>query len=145
MEQNKCYMYNGPNQNKKETKVPTFESLTKNRLLEEQRFFCNNSNSKWIAVGIVPGTKILGERAPGFYTEVYVGGDKAGALCLGGIAGLNALFAAIREQPKFRYLRNSMAARLNRNDISEKINVSISGFADDVSIFEYEIFESFVN
>lgn len=125
-------MYGGPRQKKNET--PTFEALTRNRVLGEHRFFCNNSNTKWVSVGIVPATKILNDEAPGFYFEAFVGGDKSGMMALGGISGLNALFSVIREIPKFAVLPKIGGAN-DDEEISEKITISTVDFADDVSIF----------
>lgn len=55
-------------------------------------------------------------------------------LPLGGISGLNALFAVIREIPKFavlpRALRDDVGA-----EISDKITISTVNFGDDVRIF----------
>lgn len=124
-------MYGGPRQKKNE--IPTFDALTKNRVVAEQRFFCNNSSSKWLTMGIIPATKLLGDDAPGFYFEAFLGGDKNGLLPLGGISGLNALFAVIREIPKFSILPKFVTNNFN-DEISEKITISTVNFAEDVSL-----------
>lgn len=124
-------MYGGPRQ--KRSEIPTFEALIKNRVVGEQRFFYNNSSSKWLSVGIIPATKLLGDDAPGFYFEAFLGGDKNGLLPLGGVSGLNALFAVIREIPKFSILPKFVANNIN-DEISEKITISTVNFAEDVSI-----------
>lgn len=125
-------MYGGPRQKKAE--VPTFEALIKNRVLGEVRFFCNNSNAKWLSLGVVPATKLLNEDAPGFYFEAFLCGDKNGTLPLGGISGLNALFSVIREIPKFSVLPNLQASN---GEISEKITISTVNFAEDVSFHSF--------
>lgn len=124
-------MYGGPRQKKNE--IPTFEGLTKNRVVAEQRFFCNNSNSKWLTMGVIPATKLLGDDAPGFYFETFLGGDKNVSLPLGGISGLNALFSVIREIPKFSMLPKFVTSNLN-DEISDKITISTVNFAEDVSL-----------
>lgn len=99
------YLYAGPDQSTSSqcarNKVPTFEELVKNRLLNEHRFFANNSNSKWLSLGIVPATKILNDEARGFYMEAFLCGDKCMPMPVGGVVGLATLFDTIKKLPGF--------------------------------------------
>lgn len=98
------FLYGGPQNPKRiSEEIPTFETLTKKRSLCEKRFFCNNSNGKWLSVGIVPAAKLLDETAPGFYVEVILdgNGERCMSLPLGGIEGAVSLFATIRQIPEF--------------------------------------------
>lgn len=111
---------------------PTFEELAKNRVLEERRFYLNNSNTKYISMGIVPSTKILSPEAPGFVFEAFLAGEKAAPLPLGGIEGLATLFATIREIPAF----SRMPAIDHEVKNGEHIEISTVEFAKNVgSIF----------
>lgn len=99
----RCYYYGGP-QNKQRvftSQVPSFSQLTHGRLINEQRIYLNNSNSKWLSIGIVPETKFLGDDASGFHLEVYLGGLNSATLPLGGRNGLFTLWDTIRKIPEF--------------------------------------------
>ena len=48
-------------------------ALLKNRMLNEERFFLNKSNTKWISVGILPGYHSLNGQK--FSVEIKIGGD----------------------------------------------------------------------
>lgn len=118
--------------------IPSFETLIKNRLLAEQRFLLNNSNTKWLSIGVFPATKLLNENAPGFYFEALLCGDKSAPIPLGGLPGLNSLFATIRQIPKFSHLPNVSSSNFNQ-EISSNITISVGDFADDVSFLFFII------
>lgn len=82
-------------------------------------------------MGIVPATKILASDARGFYFEAYLCGEKNTPIPLGGLQGLAALFATIRDIPEF-----SKIPRLSTIiEPSNNILISTVQFAEDVSIF----------
>lgn len=134
VQQKGCFYYGGPQQQRRVfdvEKIPSFQTLIKNRCLFEQRFFLNASNTKSIAMGIVPATKILGEEASGFYFEVFITGDKCTPLPLGGLKGLSTLFSTIRDIPEF----SKIPPITTTVQPGENILISTVGFAKDVSIF----------
>lgn len=128
----RCFYYGGPQQQQRifDGKPPTFESLTKNRMLKEERFYINNSNTKYLTMGLVPASKILDENARGFYFEAYLCGEKNAPLPLGGLQGMAALFETIREIPEFSKVPRCPSGIERSNNIL----ISTVKFADDVSI-----------
>lgn len=112
--------------------VPTFESLTKNRILCETRFFINNSSSKWISVGILPTTELLDETAPPFLAEVFLCGDKGSPLPLGGIEGAAQLFNIIRNMPQFAPMYTNQKSNYN-GPIGVNIVLSRANFGNEVT------------
>lgn len=129
---NQCFLYGGPEKRQRlfGNGVPTFESLTKNRLLLEKRFYLNNSNTKYLAIGIVPLTKILDKDADGFRIEALLGGQNAPSVPLGGIEGLASLLDAIHEIPSL----SKTAVFKHGIESSENIIISTGNFADKVRI-----------
>lgn len=108
LQQQRCYFYGGPQQQKRvfePTQIPTFESITHNRIMKERRFFLNNSNTKYLAIGIIPASKILSGDAPGFHIEAFICGEKCSPLPLGGIKGQG-------DQQGFRVQHNSSNSRI---------------------------------
>lgn len=127
-------MYARPNQSAQQCQlqVPTFENLTKNRILNEERFPCTNSGSKYLTIGIVPASKILDEAAPGFYIEAYIEGEKTSAMPLGGIAGLASLFSTIKQIPQFGRVGVPVQSTIEPDT---NIVISTVDFAEDVCTF----------
>lgn len=129
------FFYGGPENRERVNpcafkKIPTFEELVKSRMMEEVRFYANNSNTKWLSVGIVPATKILNDTARGFHLEAYLCGDKNAPVPLGGIAGLAGLYDTIRQLPPFK----QYPALNTHVEASDNITISSCEFAEDVSI-----------
>lgn len=93
-------------------------------------------------MGIVPATKILADDAPGFYTEVFLGGEKCTPMPLGGIKGLFTLFSTIRQIPSF----SKMLVPNHDMEIEEGENIEIqtTNFAKDVSRNLYFYFYLFI-
>lgn len=128
--QQKCFFYGGPEKQYQLTdEIPSFESLSRKRLLCEQRFFLNNSNSKWLTMGIIPSTKILDKEAPGFHFEAILCGENKPSLPLGGIEGLASLFATIRQLPEF----GNVLPSTHGISPSDNITFSTVDFAEEVS------------
>lgn len=135
----RTFFYGGLQQ--QQFKAPTFESLTKNRILQEIRFYCNNSNTKWLSIGVVPASKILDESAPGFYLDVQLGGEKCASLPLDGIKGLAGLFSTIREVPAF----SKIPVVHHGVEKTDNITIATVDFADDVSVFVFFFSENILN
>lgn len=112
---------------------PTFEKLTKNRILCERRFYINNSNSKWLLMGVIPATNILDETAEGFYVEVLLCGDKHAPIPLGGVEGIAAVIKGFRDRATL--LKIVVQNPVYTGPISEHIAVSKANFGADVSSF----------
>lgn len=71
-------------------------------------------------MGVVPATKLLAADAPGFYFEAMLCGEKSSPLPIGGIQGMAALFAAIRDIPIFSRVNPS------KHGIEGSENIEIS-------------------
>lgn len=142
-----CFYYGGADKQRRVLSagnVPTFDSLTKNRMLMERRYYLNNSNSKYISMGIVPATKMLDSDARGFHFEAVLAGEKSFPLPLGGLEGMSSLFRAIREIPAFSRVLPTM------HGIAPSENIEIStgfDFAKNVcciiSFLCYFLFNTF--
>lgn len=137
MQPNRPYLYGGPQKPSCSFQVPTFETLCKNRILSEKRIYCNNSNSKYLSIGIVPASKILNENACGFYVEAYIGGEKTSPLPLGSIAGLASLFSTIKQIPQFNRVSGGVASNI---EADTNIIISTVDFAEDVSSYIHIFF-----
>lgn len=134
MQQKGCFYYGGPQQQRRVfdiEKLPTFETIAKNRMLMERRIYLNASNTKCLRMGIIPETKILSPEAPGFHFEVYLDGEKCAPLPLGGVVGLAALLTTIRDIPEF----SKIPPIAFDVEAGENILISTTSFAKDVSIF----------
>lgn len=107
-------------------------------MLNEKRFFLNNSNGKFLSFGIVPATKILDAEADGFHFEVFLCGEKSSPIPLGGLNGLAALFDAIREVPAFSRVPSS------KHGVKGSENIVLStgfDFAKNVRFCIFQWFE----
>lgn len=67
--------------------VPDLDTITHGRLLLEKKFYLNQSNSKYITVGIKPATKFLNKDNTGFYVDVLISGKNIKPVSLGGVDG----------------------------------------------------------
>lgn len=75
-------------------------ALLKNRVLNEQRYYLNKSNSKWLSVGIAPGYIELNNKQ--FSVEIKLGGDTGSvSLTTNGLKTVLALFKGISYFAKF--------------------------------------------
>lgn len=135
--QKKCFFYSGPEKRQRLTdEIPTFEKLTHNRILCEQRFFITNTNGKWITLGIIPSSKLLGEDAAGFHFETFLCGEGKPSLPLGGIEGIASLLSTIREIPEF----TKVVPSTHGITPNENITISTVEFAGDVRFLLYLLF-----
>lgn len=88
--------------------TPTFEDVTHHRMLMKKKYYINNSNTKWLTVGIKPASKFLGPDAAGFYVDTMIGGGKMKPVSLGGIDGFINLCKTLRENfDEFKYAYSS--------------------------------------
>lgn len=97
--------------------------------MSEMRFYTNNSNSKWISIGVIPSTTILNDDAKGFFMEAYLCGEKVAPLPLGGLHGLAALFNTIRQLPNFQQYPVGIVSV----EPSDNITLETCKFSEDVS------------
>lgn len=74
--------------------------LLKNRLLNEETFFLNKSNSKWITIGIVPSYHGLNEQK--FSIGIKIGGENGSvSLTENGLSTVMNLFKSIKYFEKY--------------------------------------------
>lgn len=90
----------------------------------EKNFYLNQSNCKWITIGIQPATKLINKDYTGFYVDVAICGKSMKPMSLGGIDGFMNLCQSLRsfEELKFTY---PMAAA-NYSEISTPFPMNIS-------------------
>lgn len=75
-------------------------TLLKNRILNEERFFLNKSNTKWISIGILPGYQPLNGQK--FSVEIKIGGDNGDvSLNENGLKSVISMFKSISYFAKF--------------------------------------------
>lgn len=75
-------------------------ALLKNRVLNEQRYYLNKSNSKWLSIGIAPGYTELNNKQ--FSVEIKLGGEVGSvSLTTNGLKTVLALFKGISYFAKF--------------------------------------------
>lgn len=98
--------------------------------MSENRFYANNSNTKWLSIGVVPATKILNDDARGFFIEAFLCGDKNSPVPLGGASGLAALFHTIRQLPGFRHFPVVQTTV----EPSDNITIETCDFSEEVCI-----------
>lgn len=69
--------------------------MSRSRLYSETKVYLNNTNCKWISIGVTPNQR---ENGPikGFETELLLGGDKCPSLAMGGIVGFLQLVRQLR-------------------------------------------------
>lgn len=78
--------------------------LTRSRLFSETKIYLNNSNSKWVSVGVTPSSREKAGPIKNFYTELYIGGINCQSLSLGGITGFKKFVRQLREIGYWRHM-----------------------------------------
>lgn len=84
--------------------------LMHSRLYCETKIYLNNTNCKWIAVGVIPSQRGTSGITT-FETELYIGGDKVASVPLGGVIGFLQL---VRQLRTIGYWRN-MFSEVNKS------------------------------
>lgn len=69
--------------------------LSRSRLYAETKVYLNNSNCKWIAIGVSPNQR-EGGPIKKFETELFLGGDKSASVPIGGVVGFLQLVRQLR-------------------------------------------------
>lgn len=100
----------------------SLDTITKGRLLMEKRYFLNNSNSKFISIGIKPATKLL--ENSGFYVETGIGGDKMKFMSLGGLDGFLNLCKSLRTFEELKFTYPHCAGNYKEMENSYPLNIS---------------------
>lgn len=90
----------------------------------EKRYFLNNSNSKYITIGIKPATKILHEANTGFFVEVAIDGNNMKMMSLGGLDGFMNLCKSLRSFDELKFTYPNTAA--NYSDVVNQFPLNIS-------------------
>lgn len=65
------------------------------RLYSETKVYLNNTNCKWISVGVTPNQRAAGPITK-FEAELYIGGDKCASIAIGGVVGFLQLARQLR-------------------------------------------------
>lgn len=81
------------------------EKLMHKRLFSASRIYLNNSNTKWLDIGIKPASNHAGD-ITNFSTEVFLDGEKCSRLALGGLIGFKQLVRQIRGTDEFAHLQS---------------------------------------
>lgn len=93
----------------------------------EKRYFLNQSNTKWISIGIKPLS------LDAFYADVMLHGEKMKPLCLGGIDGFLNLCQILRNFDEFKFAYPGTAG--NYEEIGGKqlaINITKKNFGANI-------------
>lgn len=99
--------------------TPSFESLTKSRLLCEKRYFLNNSNSKWVAIGVIPTD---------FHIEIVIDGTGKSAPLSLNLINFTSICRAFRSMPEFKYAFPTSACDYGNANMPVKISkITIKG------------------
>lgn len=103
---------------------PDLNTLTHGRLLLEKFFYLNSSNAKYIAIGIVPSSKLVNDNSCGFYVDVILAGGKMKPMSIGGMNGFLNLCQSLRgfEELQFTY----PASASSYDDIQDALPLNIS-------------------
>lgn len=100
------------------------DTLTHGRLLMERHFYLNQSNSKYITIGIKPASKLQNKANIGFHVDINIGGKTMKPMSLGGLDGFLNLCQSLRsfEELKFTYPQYAS----NYDDIETQFPLNIS-------------------
>lgn len=80
------------------------QGIMRTRLFDETRIFLNNSNCKWVSIGVKPTSPYGKGDIKNFVVEIYLGGEKTVPMALGGVVGFTQLMRQIREIDFFQNL-----------------------------------------
>lgn len=71
--------------------------LMRSRLYTETKLYLNNSNTKWLSIGVTPSSREKAGGIKNFFTDLYLGGTNCQTLALGGVSGFKKLCRQLRE------------------------------------------------
>lgn len=83
------------------------QQLMRKRMFSQSRIFLNNSNSKWLDIGVKPSSPKDSEGIKNFTTEVFLDGEKCSRLALGGALGFRQLIRQIRGIQEFQLFQEN--------------------------------------
>ena len=86
--------------------------LIRKRLFNQSRIYLNNSNSKWLDIGVQPTSYQFDGVIDEFTTEIFLGGEKCNRLALGGIVGFRQLIRQIRQIDEFKLMRGNTSVSI---------------------------------
>lgn len=90
--------------------------LIHKRLFNTSRIYLNNSNTKWLDIGVKPCSNHFGNITE-FVTEVFLDGDKCSRLALGGLVGFKQLVRQIRGSDDFKQIQgDTYVSVFNENE-----------------------------
>lgn len=92
------------------------------------RIMLNNSNTKFLNIGISCKPELIFPDGSGFKIEAHLGGDKSAPMVVGGITDMRSLFMAIRGDNECQYMHlNSRTDYSNANSALFGINKAAFG------------------
>lgn len=94
------------------------EKLMHKRLFNASRIYLNNSNTKWLDIGVKPTSNHVGD-ITSFTTEVFLDGDKCSRLALGGLTGFKQLVRQIRGTDAFEHLQSDTYVSFSKSKQKE--------------------------
>lgn len=98
-------------------------SLLKNRVINEERFFLNKSNSKWVSVGVLPGYGPLNGQS--FTIEIKISGDTGGvSLNVNGLKSILKMLKSISYFSKYPIIEDT--AEMERGILISEIQIGSS-------------------
>lgn len=90
----------------------------------EKNFYLNNSNSKYVTIGIKPATKLHNKSNIGFYVDVNIGGKTMKPMSLGGIDGFLNLCQSLRSFEELKFTYPQFASNYEEIETQFPLNIS---------------------
>lgn len=103
---------------------PDLDTVTHGRLLMEKNFYLNQSNSKYITIGIKPASKLHNNTNMGFYVDVNIGGKTMKPMSLGGIDGFLNLCQSLRSFDELKFTYPQFASSYEEIESQFPLNIS---------------------
>lgn len=96
----------------------------KKRLLLEKRYYLNDSNCKFISVGIIPASRLLSNEASGFYVDVRIASSGYSTpFILGSLDGFLTCFQIIRTFDEFKTHSPNSVGNYDEIDTEVPLNI----------------------
>lgn len=102
----------------------TLESVTRDRLIMEKRFYLNASNTKYVKIGFKPATKLFNKEFTGFFVEVAIDGKNMRPMALGGIDGFMNICKSLRSFDELKYTYPGSSEDYTKMKNAVPINIS---------------------
>lgn len=87
-------------------------------------YYLNNSNTKFLKVGIKPASKMLNKECNGFSVEVAIDGKNMAPMSLGGLDGFLNLCQSLRSFDELKFAYPTSAAKYDEMESQFPLNIS---------------------